>query len=87
MSTHTPGPWQWFDYPDGRKLLAGNTRAVIHCPDAPMTCEPSDMALIAIAPDMLVALRDLMNVITADELIHESVSYMRQAQAVLAKAE
>jgi hypothetical protein len=52
---HTPGPWRWFDYPDGRKLLAADSRAVIHCPDAPMACEPADQHLIAAAPDLLAA--------------------------------
>jgi hypothetical protein len=77
----------WFDYPDGRKLLAAPTQAVIHCPDAPMTCDPSDMSLIAAAPDLLAALRDLLNVIAADDLVPESVSYMQQARAAIAKAE
>lgn len=35
-SAHTPGPWTWFVYPDGRKLLASSERAVIHCPDVPL---------------------------------------------------
>ena len=53
--SHTPGPWQWFDYPDGRKLLCAQNRAVIHCPDAPMTCGLADARLIAAAPDLLAA--------------------------------
>ena len=56
--SHTPGPWKWFDYPDGRKLLAGPNRAVIHCPDAPITVEPSDQVLIAAAPELYAALRN-----------------------------
>jgi hypothetical protein len=51
----TAGDWRWFNYPDGRKLLAGLDRAVIHCPDAPMTVGPEDQALIAAAPDLLAA--------------------------------
>lgn len=50
---HTSAPWKWFDYPDGRKLLAGEERAVIHCPDAPMACDEADARLIAAAPDLL----------------------------------
>jgi hypothetical protein len=49
----TPGEWKWFDYPDGRKLLAGETRAVIHCPDAPMSCDTADAAFIAAAPRLV----------------------------------
>jgi hypothetical protein len=55
----TRGPWKWFDYPDGRKLLAGVDQAVIHCPDAPMTCDPADASLIAASPDMYAALKEL----------------------------
>lgn len=57
MSPHTPGPWTWFDYPDGRKLLAAPSRAVIHSPDAPMSCDPEDANLIAAAPELLDALK------------------------------
>lgn len=57
--THTPGPWTWMNYPDGRKLLAAPARAVVHCPDAPMTCDPADARLIAAAPDLLAALKRL----------------------------
>jgi hypothetical protein len=55
--TPTPGPWKWFNYPDGRMLLTGEDGAVIHCPDAPMSCSPEDQALIAAAPDLLEAVR------------------------------
>lgn len=58
--SHTPGPWKWMDYPDGRKLLLSQDRAVIHCPDAPMTCEPADASLIAAAPDLLAALKEIL---------------------------
>ncbi|HEY2848325.1 MAG TPA: hypothetical protein VGI97_00480 [Gemmatimonadaceae bacterium] len=42
--------------------------------------------LIAAAPDLLAALRNIMQCIATDELLPESVSYMRQARAALAKA-
>lgn len=42
--------------------------------------------LIAAAPEMLEALRDIMRVIETDNLVPESVSYMRQARAAIAKA-
>lgn len=58
---HTRGPWRWFDYPSGSKLLAGVERAVIHCPDAPMTVDPADAALIAAAPDLLAACKSLID--------------------------
>ena len=39
------------------------------------------------APDLLKALKDLLNVIEVDDLIAKSVSYMKQARAAVAKAE
>lgn len=53
---HTPGAWRWFNYPDGRKLLSGANRAVIHCPDSPMHVEPADAALLAAAPNLKLAI-------------------------------
>lgn len=40
-----------------------------------------------IARDLLKALKDLMDVIEADQLVPESVSYMIQARQAIAKAE
>jgi len=60
VSAHTAGPWKWFNYPDGRKLLTGTSRAVIHCPDAAIACDEKDQALIAAAPELLDALFKLM---------------------------
>lgn len=56
----TRGPWKWFCYPDGRMLLAGVERAVIHCPDAPMTCDVADMDIIAAAPELLSAAKAVL---------------------------
>ena len=56
--THTPGPWTWFNYPDGRKLLAAASGAVIHAPDASVSVSAADQALIAAAPIMLAALQE-----------------------------
>lgn len=64
---HTPGPWKWFDYPDGRKLLAAPSQAVIHCPDAAMTVDEADQVLIASAPDLL-AERDRLRAIAAQAI-------------------
>jgi len=57
---HTPAPWSWLNYPDGRKLLIGPNNAVIHCPDAPISVSGSDQALIAAAPDLFSALRPFL---------------------------
>lgn len=57
---HTPGPWKWMKYPDGRKMLLSRDLAVIHCPDAPMTVDEADARLIASAPDLLAALTRIL---------------------------
>jgi hypothetical protein len=86
--THTPGDWRWFDYPDGRKLLAGPTRAVLHCPDAPIACDPADQRLIAAAPDLLAALKALVDAVEHREGPSAPVwDQMQAAEAVIAKAE
>jgi hypothetical protein len=84
--THTPGPWRWFDYPDGRKLLSGQNRAVIHCPDAPMTCGPADARLIAAAPELLAALKEVVAEVERRRL---SLPFdpIAHAKGVIAKAE
>lgn len=83
-NTHTPGPWRWFDYPDGRKLLAADSRAVIHCPDAPMTCEPADQCLIAAAPDLLAAAQAVLaaHPITYRSPTTEPATIERLAEAI-----
>jgi hypothetical protein len=83
----TSGPWKWFDYPDGRKLLCGPDRAVIHCPDAPMTCDPEDAGLIAAAPDLLAALKAFIDAYDGDEYASGVWPLMDQARAAIAKAE
>lgn len=90
--THTPGDWRWFDYPDGRKLLAGPTRAVLHCPDAPIACDPADQRLIAAAPDLLAALKAVIAVLQKEApgtaLNNRAYNDLgAQARAAIAKAE
>lgn len=64
-SAYTPGPWIWIDYPDGRKLLAAPSQAVIHCPDSPMGIDAGDQRLIASAPELLAALVDVLDELEA----------------------
>ena len=81
---HTPGPWKWVDYPDGRKLLCALDRAVIHSPDAPMTIDRPDQLVIAAAPDLLEACRAVVGVFEG----HEDVSmYVQRCRIAVAKAE
>lgn len=84
----TPGPWKWFDYPDGRKLLSGPDRAVIHCPDAPMTIDAEDQSVIAAAPEILAALRLLVkNYGPSSDYGYPAADMWRQAESAIAKAE
>ena len=87
---HTPGPWKWFNYPDGRMLLTAPSEAVIHCPGAPMGCTAEDQALIAAAPDLLAALKE------AEEFVHgwmeqntgaRELAALERIEAAIAKAE
>jgi hypothetical protein len=89
MSTaHTPGPWKWFNYPDGRKLLAGTVRAVLHCPDAPIACEPVDQHLIAAAPELLAGLRTVVAMYgPSSDYGDPAQAVWKQAEAAIAKAE
>jgi hypothetical protein len=82
---HTPGPWRWFNYPDGRKLLTGRDCAVIHCADAPMTCDPPDASLIAAAPDLLDALKDCVAAFGGRSANPDAIP--ASALAAIAKAE
>lgn len=45
-----------------------------------------DACLIAAAPTLLSALVDLLKLIETDQLVPESVSYMKEARAAVAKA-
>ncbi len=61
----TPGPWNWLNYPDGRKLLTGPDNAVIHCPGPgpQMGITEPDQALVAAAPDIYAVARDIEELI------------------------
>lgn len=60
MNLHTPGPWNWMNYPDGRKLLIGPNNAVIHCPNAPIEISKEDQDLIEATPDLLAACKSIV---------------------------
>jgi hypothetical protein len=79
----TPGPWRAGAAPGGWDAVRE--------PDGQLICSlnlnnPANMCLIAAAPELYEALADIMRVIATDRLVPESVSYMRQARAALAKA-
>lgn len=57
------------------------------CPEDGSEPDFNDLfRLLQAAPDLYLALRDIMRVISTDDLIPESVSYMKQARAALFKA-
>jgi hypothetical protein len=86
--SHTPGPWKWFNYPDGRKLLTAKDGAVIHCPDAPMGITPEDQLLIERAPDLLRALKLIESVYRQNVVVEgEPSSVLSDVQAVIAEVE
>lgn len=70
---HTPGPWKWLDYPDGRKLLTAPSRAVIHCPDAPIGIELSDQHILAASPDLLEALKGVQRHMTHSAMCSRTI--------------
>ena len=77
----TPGPWNWQYYPEGRKLLLGPHRAVLHCLDAPITVRDPDAILISAAPDLLEACEALLNSTWMNRL-----EAMQAIRAAVAKA-
>ena len=88
MTTHMPGPWVAERKQPGRWIIYQDHSE--RCPIASIL-EVNDSVdanarLIAATPDLLEALHDLLVLIETDSLIPESVSYMRQARAAIAKA-
>ncbi|MGD9613819.1 MAG: hypothetical protein AB7H90_01330 [Alphaproteobacteria bacterium] len=74
----------------GIELIASNNGALVPLDDDEIDalCERlnSGGMVTSITDELATALRDLLNVIQTDNLIPESISYMRQARAALAKA-
>jgi hypothetical protein len=96
-SKHTPGPWKWaksrgmnaYEIHGADGSYIGDVWGV----DEPVPNgikrehQKPNARLIAAAPEMLEALRDVLEMIATDDLVPESVSYMQQARAAIAKAE
>lgn len=92
--THTPGPWMSFD--SGTKVITCDSESLLiasleECEVETVAERKANAEFIVRAcnshEELVEALRDLLQVIATDELIPESVSYMQQARAALAKAE
>ena len=76
-SRHTVAGNPGIDDSRGASIASADTR---EARDAIVRCVNSH-------DDLLAALRDLLDVIAVDALIPESVAYMKQARAAIAKAE
>ncbi len=93
MDEHTPSPWNWLNYPDGRKLLTGPNNAVIHCPGPgpQMECTKADQALIAAAPDLLDVCENLLIAMALQPHVSTQPDWLREmlkpVRAAVAKAE
>jgi len=64
MSEHTPGPWthNWYVNGDYFSLTGANGKSIIDgcgCCDSPWCPNPADAKLIAAAPDLLEALKEI----------------------------
>jgi hypothetical protein len=89
MSKHTPGPWHYFETEDGRcrvKPLNGKY-IVAECSAMEPQCEEqgSNARLIAAAPDLLEALRRLLD--SGDVRDAAEKGALAAARAAIAKAE
>jgi hypothetical protein len=67
MSEHTPGPWEWWTSNSWKRLrhsergVSTNVLLPAVCKDGQATIDvsPADMVLIAAAPDLLAALKNI----------------------------
>lgn len=69
---------------EARERLGGIMRPIESMPE--LDSHP-DARLIAAAPELLQALKDLLRLVEVEELVPESVSYMKQARDAVARAE
>jgi hypothetical protein len=94
MSKHTPGPWGWHD----DDLVAADFTTVIDChegvsPDVPDGERIANKNLIAAAPELLEALKDVtrryMTLLAQQQYFPSNVTenVLDAAQATIAKAE
>ena len=83
MSKHTPGPWHYFETEDGRCRVKPLNRKYIvaECSAMEPQCEEqrSNARLMAAAPELLEALRDMVD--------HGDATAFAKARAAIAKAE
>lgn len=91
MSKHTPGPWKVNTQPEGTVVwLNGSAGYELRDPTGfGHNANPADARLIAAAPDLLRALKDLVARCDGDEGVRADGSNIDTAwaHAIIAKAE
>ena len=64
MSKHTPGPWKWDGHIEQAIITADSGEEVLWgcgCCDSPRLLSEADAHLIAAAPELLEALKEIAN--------------------------
>lgn len=85
---HTPGPWEVRKYGSGGIDVIdrnASTVAAIHLDDGDSDIYEADAHLIAAAPELLAALIELEQLVTA-HIPDEAENWARNARAAIAKA-
>jgi len=86
MSKHTPGPWEYnYSRYDGRRLAEFYINADKYCIAVCNSNEPN-ARLIAAAPDMLVALQEIVNNLDPGDFVVPTSFSIQRARAAIAKA-
>ena len=90
MSKHTPGPWEVaYQDKNGQSVVKGEHIEVAtcwhHCVGSIEKEMHANARLIAAAPELLEALKELM--VAADRVSAEPVTWLGKARAAIAKAE
>lgn len=96
MSAHTPGPWFWSRGIDDWELVGAGAERVLFCwsDKTKWKCglvvgeniKQADARLIAAAPDMYEALKEMVRVADANGIDAHYARAVNSARAALAKA-
>jgi hypothetical protein len=85
MSKHTPGPWRLY----GRTVADINTKVICEIGSRGIRLSKADFAngnLIAMTPELLSALREMVGAQNAGPMTDEMYSAWKNAKAVIAEA-
>jgi hypothetical protein len=81
---HTPGKWDYQNRPSGNCLVYNDKGGLIAGVKAGTMCE-ANARLIAVAPQMLQALKRILNLYDAIDIVESPI--LREAQEIIAKVE